>query len=162
MLTTILWWYYYPHVAAREMEAMRLSNLPEVRGSWWRSRKQKASSSAPPCIFLLQHCHLVPKACFVLRKHGTGTKKGVKNDIFALHPHRLWLCHQAYMCVSLHATLPMLKKQHRPIYRIKFLLQFPMPATGPSPPFMSSSSSSHNFRHPTTQSTNKSPKAASF
>lgn len=44
------------------MEAMRLSNLPEVRGSWWRSHKQNVPFSAPSHIFLPQHCHLLSKA----------------------------------------------------------------------------------------------------
>lgn len=117
MLTTILWWYYYPHVAAREMEAMRLSNLPEVRGSWWRSRKQNASSSAPPRIFLPQHCHLVPKALalFCLMWAWDRYRERGEKSHFALHLHRLWWCHQAYMCANLHDTLWMHKK---PVFRI--------------------------------------------
>lgn len=130
MLTTIPWWYYYPHVAAREMEAMRLSNLPEVRGSWWRSRKQNASSSAPPRIFFLQHCHLVSKFLFVFCLMWVWDRYQEKGEKwhFALHPHRLWLCYQAYSCASLHAKVPKHKKQCRPIFRMKLLLQIPMPA----------------------------------
>lgn len=75
------------------MEAMRLSNLPEVRGSWWRSHKQNIPFSAPPGIFLPQHCHLLPKAhCtskrWVLSFVSTGheQKKGWK-IIFCLASH---------------------------------------------------------------------------
>lgn len=152
MLTTILWWYYYPHVAAREMEAMMLSNLPEVRGSWWRSRKQNASSSAPPRIFLPQHCHLVPKALALFclmwawdryRERGEKITFCLASPQALVVPPSLYVC-QAYMCANLHDTLWMHKK---PVFRISSWCSSAL--QDKSKQFL------HSHRHPAAQPTRK-------
>lgn len=67
-----------------------------------------------------------PWLCLVLCERGTGTKKGVKNHILPCTPQALAVPPSLHMCQP--TCLPMHKNQHRPIFRIKFLLQLHMPA----------------------------------
>lgn len=99
------------------MEAVRLSNLPEVRGSCWWSHRQNASSSAPLCIFLPQ-----PWLWFVLCEPETGTRKRLRNYILSCIPTGSGYASKPTR-VPAYMSHYMKCHQHRSIVRLKLLEQ---------------------------------------